>query len=80
MVAGGAALSAHGVSAQTEASLIPRRLLFAAPERARLTISPDGKLIAFLGPVDGILNVWLASVADPAAARPVTRVTDRDRQ
>ena len=80
MVAGGAALSAHGVSAQTAASLIPRRLLFAAPERARLTISPDGKLIAFLGPVDGILNVWLAPVADPAAARPLTRVTDRDVQ
>ena len=70
MVAGGAALSAHGVSAQTAASLIPRRLLFAAPERARLTISPDGKLIAFLGPVDGILNVWLAPL-------PIRRRRDR---
>jgi dipeptidyl aminopeptidase/acylaminoacyl peptidase len=78
MVASGAALSARGASAQPAPSLIPRRLLFAAPERARVTISPDGKLIAFLGPVDGILNVWLAPVADPAAARPLTRITDRD--
>ena len=78
MVAGGAALSAEASAAQPAPALIPRRLLFAAPERARVTISPDGKLIAFLGPVDGILNVWLAPVADPAAARPLTRITDRD--
>jgi hypothetical protein len=58
--------------------LIPRRLLFAGAERSRVTISPDGRLIAFLGPLDGVQNVWLAPLADPAAARPITRVTDRD--
>jgi dipeptidyl aminopeptidase/acylaminoacyl peptidase len=78
ILTGGAAFSALGASAQTAPALIPRRLLFAAPERARVTISPDGKLIAFLGPVDGVLNVWLAPIADPAAARPLTRITDRD--
>ena len=78
ILTGGAAFSALGASAQTAPPLIPRRLLFAAPERARVTISPDGKLIAFLGPVDGVLNVWLAPIADPAAARPLTRITDRD--
>jgi hypothetical protein len=77
ILAGGAAFLALDASAQT-APLIPRRLLFAAPERARVTISPDGKLIAFLGPVDGVLNVWLAPIADPAAARPLTRIADRD--
>ncbi len=80
ILAGSLAASARGLSAQPAPSLIPRRLLFAAPERARVTISPDGKLIAFLGPVDGVLNVWLAPVGDPAAARPLTRITDRDVQ
>jgi dipeptidyl aminopeptidase/acylaminoacyl peptidase len=80
ILAGSLAASARGLSAQTAPSLIPRRLLFAAPQRARVTISPDGKLIAFLGPVDGVLNVWLAPVADPAAARPLTRIADRDVQ
>ena len=74
----GAALSAFGASAQPAPTLIPRRLLFSAPERSRVTLSPDGKLIAFLGPVNGVLNVWLASVDNPAAARPLTRITDRD--
>jgi dipeptidyl aminopeptidase/acylaminoacyl peptidase len=78
MVAAGLAASSHDASAQPAPALIPRRLLFAAPERTRVTISPGGKLIAFLGPVDGVLNVWLAPVADPASARPLTRIVDRD--
>lgn len=78
LLAAGLAAPIFGASAQSAPTLIPRRLLFAAPERTRVTISPDGKLVAFLGPVDGVLNVWLAPIADPAAARPLTRITDRD--
>jgi dipeptidyl aminopeptidase/acylaminoacyl peptidase len=78
LLAAGLAAPIFGASAQPAPALIPRRLLFAAPERTRVTISPDGKLVAFLGPVDGVLNVWLAPIADPAAARPLTRITDRD--
>src|SRR5262249_6388698 len=44
----------------------------------RVTISPDGERIAFLAPLDGVLNVWLAPLGDPAAAKPLTRITDRD--
>lgn len=58
--------------------LIPRRALFAPPERAKVTISPDGKLMAFLGPIDGVQNVWVAPIADPTAAKPLTRIADRD--
>ena len=65
-------------AATSSVELIPRRTLFAAPEYSRVTISPDGKLIAFLGPVDGVQNVWLTSLSDPAAARPLTRIADRD--
>ncbi|MFI4999003.1 MAG: S9 family peptidase [Reyranellales bacterium] len=79
LLAGGLAALGRGVSAQPAApELIPRRLLFAAPERSRVTISPDGSKIAFLAPLDGVQNVWLASLADPATARPLTKITDRD--
>ncbi len=58
--------------------LIPRRLFYDAPECAKVTISPDGSKIAFLAPVDGVQNVWIAPLSDPAAGKPVTKVDDRD--
>ncbi len=61
----------------TEAPLIPREVLFGNPERAGLTISPDGQRLAWRAPVDGVMNVWVAPVGDLAAAKPVTR--DRSR-
>ena len=62
----------------SDPALLPRRLLFADPERSAVTISPDGRRLAFLAPVDGVLNAWVAPVAEPAAARPLTRVADRN--
>jgi dipeptidyl aminopeptidase/acylaminoacyl peptidase len=41
-------------------------------------IGPDGRRIAFLAPLDGILNVWIAPIDAPSEARPLTRVTDRN--
>jgi dipeptidyl aminopeptidase/acylaminoacyl peptidase len=56
--------------------LIPREVLFGNPEKASPRISPDGTRIAWLAPVDGVLNVWVAHLgADDAA--PVTNDTDR---
>jgi len=60
------------------APLVPRRVLFADPERSIARISPDGRRVAFLAAVDGVLNVWVGPIDDPAAARPLTRVTDRN--
>ena len=75
----GLVLSGRYAAAQrTPPALIPRRVLFAPPERDRATISPDGTRIAFLAPVDGVQNVWTAPLADVAAAKPLTRVGDRD--
>ena len=62
LLAGALAAPIFGASAQPAPTLIPRRLLFASAERARAALSPDGKLLAYLGPLDGILNVWLAPV------------------
>src|SRR5688572_13402915 len=60
-----------------DAPLIPRRRLFADPERGWARISPDGTRVAFISPVDGIQNLWVGPLADVRKARPVTRVTDR---
>src|SRR5687767_12669754 len=42
--------------------LIPRAVLYGAPERTNAQISPDGKHLSWLAPVDGILNVFVAPV------------------
>jgi dipeptidyl aminopeptidase/acylaminoacyl peptidase len=61
----------------TAVPLIPRSILFGNPERARVRLSPDGNFIAFLAPVEGVLNVWVGPANAPQDARPVT--ADRDR-
>jgi dipeptidyl aminopeptidase/acylaminoacyl peptidase len=62
---------------QNSPALIPRRSLFGNPDKTDAQISPDGTQLSFLAPVDGVLNVWVGPVDDPAAARSVTE--DRDR-
>jgi len=48
-------------------TLIPRKLLFGNPERAAVTVSPDGSKLAFLAPVEGVLNVWVAPISSGRA-------------
>ena len=62
---------------RNDVALIPRRALFGNPDRASVRISHDGTHLAWLAPLDGVLNVWVAPRQDPAAARPVTRDTGR---
>jgi dipeptidyl aminopeptidase/acylaminoacyl peptidase len=79
LAAGGiVALTRSGMAQAAPPPIIPRRALFDAPQRTWATISPDGKRLAFLAPVDGVQNVWLAPLNDLGAARPLTRITDRD--
>jgi dipeptidyl aminopeptidase/acylaminoacyl peptidase len=56
----------------SDVPLIPRKVLFGDPDRASVQISPDGKHLAWLAPLDGVLNVWVAPRDDLGAARPVT--------
>ncbi|KTE00215.1 S9 family peptidase [Sphingopyxis sp. H115] len=58
-------------------ALVPRDLLFSAPTYSELQISPDGKRLAFFHPLNGVLNIWVAPVDDPASAAPVTRFDAR---
>jgi dipeptidyl aminopeptidase/acylaminoacyl peptidase len=56
--------------------LIPRAVLFGNPTRLSPDISPDGTRLAYVAPVDGVLNVWVGDL-DGDDFRPVT--DDRDR-
>jgi dipeptidyl aminopeptidase/acylaminoacyl peptidase len=62
---------------RSDVPLIPRKVLFGNPDRAAVQISPNGKHLAWLAPLDGVLNVWVAPRDDLAAARPVTHDTGR---
>lgn len=59
-----------------EALLIPRELLFGNPEKASPQISPDGRRLAYLAPVEGVLNVWLKTLGRDDD-RPITKDKDR---
>ncbi len=63
---------------QEESALIPRRVLFGNPQKASARISPNGKWLSFLAPVEGILNVWVGPVDDFSRAKPVTEEKKRD--
>lgn len=56
----------------TERTLIPRKLLFGNPTRALAKLSPDGRYVSYLAPLDGVLNLWIAPIDDLAAAKPIT--------
>ena len=47
--------------ASVETSLIPRELLFGNADKWQGRISPDGKHLSWLAPVNGVQNIWLAS-------------------
>lgn len=57
--------------------LIPRADLFGNPNRSGGTISPDGAYLAWTAPLDGVMNVWVAPLAAPDEARPVTHDAGR---
>lgn len=60
--------------------LIPREVLFGNPERTQPRLSPGGDRLAYIAPVDGVLNVWVGPVGSEVGDdgfEPVTRDTDR---
>ena len=58
--------------------LMDRELFFGDPEIAGAQLSPDGKYIAFMKPLNGTRNVWVKKSSEPfSAAHPVTADTKR---
>jgi dipeptidyl aminopeptidase/acylaminoacyl peptidase len=77
----GAALPVAGFvrdASAAQADLVDRRVFFDNPDYGSVRISPDGQTIAYLAPIDGVRNLWVAPLADLAAARPVTHASDRN--
>src|SRR3954463_16140850 len=68
----------RGATAVLQTDLVARQVYFSDADYASVRVSPDGRHLAYLAPIDGVRNLWVAQLADPDAARPVTRVTDRN--
>src|SRR5271169_669218 len=51
-----------GTFAHTQTQLIPRSVLFGNPERTAPQISPDGSMLAYLAPDQGVLNIWVRTL------------------
>jgi dipeptidyl aminopeptidase/acylaminoacyl peptidase len=62
-----------------DVKLIPLEVLLGNPERAEVQISPDGKRVSCLAPLDGVMNVFVGD-AGMGNERPVTYDTDRGIQ
>jgi len=65
-------------AAIAQAPLIPRERLFGNPVRAAGQISPDGRHVSWLAPVNGVMNVFVAPVSNPTAGRAVTNERQRN--
>ena len=65
------------ISAQQPA-LIDRELFFGNPEIAASQLSPDGKFVSFIKPLNGVRNIYVKGINEPfTAARPLTNETKR---
>ena len=57
--------------------LIERAKFFGNPNKAGGRISPDGRWLSWVAPRDGVLNLWVAPLNEPAAARALTNERGR---
>ncbi len=60
-----------------EAPLISRQVLFGNPTYANVQISPDGSMISWVAPLDGVMNIFVAPADELGAAKAVTSDTGR---
>ena len=58
-------------------NLLARTLFSGNPDYALPQVSHDGKWLAHLQAVDGVMNVWLGSFDEPEKSKPLTDVKDR---
>ncbi len=61
MMGGAIALFLASCATQ-QPELIPREVFFGNPVKTAPKISPDGKLMAYLAPVNNVLNVWVKTI------------------
>src|SRR5512139_1955359 len=71
-------VNAQPAPAAGQPPIVDRELYFGDPEISRAQLSPDGRFIAFLKPLNGTRNVWVKTAAEPfERARPITADTKR---
>jgi dipeptidyl aminopeptidase/acylaminoacyl peptidase len=56
--------------------LIPRSVIFGNPEKTMPAVSPDGQMMAYIAPLDGVINVWVKTIGKEDD-RAVTRDANR---
>ncbi len=71
------ALVSYYALIKSREQLIPRSILFGNPERAAPSISPDGKSIAFIAPLNGVLNIFTQDLEGDSKKEPITNDTHR---
>lgn len=57
--------------------IIPRKVLFGNPDKARVSLTHDGKYILYIAPKDGVLNIWLAPSDNISKAEAITHDKNR---
>ena len=57
--------------------LIPRKLLLGNAARSNPRLAPDGMHLAWMAPLDGVLNIWVAPAHAIGQGQPVTRMKGR---
>ncbi len=80
LLAAGSAATAGPAPQSGADTLIPRDKIFGNPSRAGGQISPDGRHVSWLSPVDGVMNVWVAPIGNLGAAKAVTKEAKRGLQ
>jgi dipeptidyl aminopeptidase/acylaminoacyl peptidase len=63
------------MTTKPQIELIPRNVLFGNPVKTSPRIAPDGKRMAYLAPVNNVLNVWVGTVGGDF--QPATQDTER---
>lgn len=69
--------SASTLPQKAQLAIIPRKDLFSSPDHVEPHLSADGKQLAWLAPVDGILNIWVAPVDELDKAKAITNDAKR---
>lgn len=54
-------------------TIIPRQVLFGNPDKARVSMTHDGKYILYVAPKDDVLNIWMAPADDLSKAEAITQ-------
>ena len=60
--------------------LIPREVLFGNPEIIGVSLSPDGRRIAYLAPDQGVLSLWVRDLDGDAPPRVLTQQRSRPQR